>query len=72
MERELEGEQKCLGEQKNIDKANKTSQMPTKKRTKNRTQQQKESYKVFNHFFLIARTKRKKESRTKAEKNTYI
>ena len=67
MERELEGEQKCLGEQKNIDKANKTSQIPTKKRTNNRRQQQTESYKVFISFLFnySHQTKERKQDKSK-------
>ena len=72
MEREIEGEQKYSGEQKNFDKADTKSQKSTKKRANNRTQQQTEFYKVFISFLLTAHTKRKKESRAKAEEYTYI
>lgn len=72
MERELEGEQKILGEQKNIDKANKTSQTSTKKRARTEHNNKQNFIRYLYRFFLIAHDKRKKESRTRAEKNTYI
>ena len=72
MERELEGEQKYSGEQKNFGKADTKSKKQTKKRAKNRAQQQTDFYKDLYSFFLTAHIKRKKESRTKAEKHTYI
>lgn len=71
MERELEGEQKYSGEQKNIDKANKTSKMPTKKRAKNRTQQQTEFYKVFISF-LFHRSYQTKERKQDKSRKTYL
>ena len=72
MQRELEGEQKYSGEQKNFDKADTKSKKQTKKRAKNRAQHQTDFYKYLYSFFLTAHIKRKKESRTKAEKYTYI
>lgn len=67
MERELEGEQKYSGEQKNIDKANTKSKKQTKKRTKNRAQQQTESYKVFISFLFNCsyQTKEREQGKSK-------
>ena len=72
MERELEGEQKYSGEQKNFDKAD------TKSKSQRRSEQRIKHNNKHNFirylycFFLTAHIKRKKESRTKAEEYTYI
>ena len=53
MERELEGEQKYSGEQKNFDKADTKSKKQTKKRAKNRRQQQTEFIRYLYCFFCF-------------------
>ena len=71
MERELEGEQKSLGEQKNIDKADTKSKKQTKKRTNNRAQRQTEFYKVFISF-LFNRSHQTKEREQDKSRKTYL